>query len=443
MRNIKFEYKITAVYLILGGLWILFSDNLLYLLFNDREALTQMQTYKGWFYVVITALLLYSLLKKHLVKLRSAEQKAVENDRLKTAFMQNISHEIRTPMNGIIGFAGLLKSETLSEEQKSQYLDIIIKSSEQLLTIVNAVLDMSLIESGTLSTLKSNVNLNEIMDDVYQANISQINRGITFSIRKGLKDKESNITTDNIKIRQVLQNLLSNAIKFTEQGSIELGYSLKGNELEFYIKDTGIGIDSDMHNEIFNRFFQTEKGIEKLYEGVGLGLAICKGNIDLLKGRIWLESEPGKGSTFFFTIPYIPTTNEDENIDKKDENAQNMKETSILIVEDEESNFLYIKELFEGTGVVILHAKNGKEAVDMCLNHNNINLILMDLKMPVMNGFEATKLIRELYPGLPIVAQSAFALGEEREKALKAGCNEYISKPFKKEELMALLNSLN
>jgi len=440
---IKFEYKITAVYLILGGIWILFSDNLLFLLFNDGEVLTQMQTYKGWFYVAITSLLLYSLLKKHLVKIRTAEKKAIENDRLKTAFIQNISHEIRTPMNGIIGFAGLLKSEGLNEKQKSQYLDIIIKSSEQLLNIVNAVLDMSLIESGSLSTLKSKVSLNEIMDDLYQSNISLIKQDITFTIHKGLKDKESNITTDNIKLRQVLQNLVSNAIKFTEQGAIEMGYNLKGNELEFYVKDTGIGIDTEMHNNIFVHFFQTEKGIEKLYEGVGLGLAICKGNIDLLKGRIWLESEPGKGSTFFFTIPFIPESDEDENMDKQDKDYKNLKETSILIVEDEESNFLYIKELFEGTGVVILHAKNGKEAVDICLNHNNINLILMDLKMPVMNGFEATKLIRELYPGLPIVAQSAFALGEEREKALKAGCNEYISKPFKKEELMALLNSLN
>jgi signal transduction histidine kinase len=305
MRNLKFEYKITAIYSILGGLWILFSDKLLNYFIQDINLSTKIQTYKGWFYVIVTALLFYSVLKKHLVKIRDAEQKALESDRLKTVFLQNISHEIRTPMNGIVGFAGLLTDKNLSVEQKDQYLEIIIKSSNRLLKIVNDVVEISVIQSGNSTADIDNVDLNLLLDDIYNSNKPLINEHISFTLKKGLDNSFCIIVTDPDKLKQVITNLLSNAIKFTDSGKIEFGYVLNKNELEFFISDTGIGIASDSYDKIFEPFYKTEKKMSRLYEGVGLGLAICKGNIDLLKGRIRVKSEPNRGSTFFFSIPYI------------------------------------------------------------------------------------------------------------------------------------------
>ena len=306
MQKWKFEYRSIAGYIIIGGFWIVFSDRILNYFIRDPDLLTRIQTFKGWFYVIVTALLFYSLLKSHLAKLRNAEQKAIDSDRLKTAFLQNISHEIRTPMNSIVGFSELLKDDKMAEKEKADYLEMIAKSSDQLLNIVNAVLDISLIETGNISVNKSRTRLNNLLDDLYLSYKPSVKDGISFSLTKGLPDQLSIILTDAIKVRQILDNLLDNAIKFTEKGQIRFGYSLTGDELEFYIEDTGIGIDPDFHDKIFERFRKVDQDTIKLYEGVGLGLAICKGNIDLLKGRIWLESEQGKGSRFFFTIPYEP-----------------------------------------------------------------------------------------------------------------------------------------
>lgn len=306
MRKIKFEYKITAAYAVIGGVWILFSDKLLLYFIKDTYVLTQLQTYKGWFYVIITALLLYSFLKKHLAKIRKAEMKAKESDKLKTAFLQNISHEIRTPMNGIIGFSGLLTNEDLTEEQKKKYLEMITSNSNQLLIIVNEILDISLIESGTIVARESRVHLNEFLDELYNAFKSSVNNEITLFLSKGLEDDLSIVFTDEAKIRQVLNNLITNAVKFTTRGHIRFGYSLKNKELEFFVEDTGIGIAPALHRQIFEPFRKAETEISKLYQGVGLGLAICKGNVNLLNGKIWLNSELNKGSVFFFTIPYKP-----------------------------------------------------------------------------------------------------------------------------------------
>jgi signal transduction histidine kinase len=306
MQKIKFEIKITALYALAGGMWIIFSDKLLYYFIKDTDLLTTIQTYKGWFYVIVTALLLYSLLRNHLASMRIAKQKAIENDKLKTVFLQNISHEIRTPMNGIVGFSGLLQNEDLSEEQKKQYLEIITKSSNQLLKVVNDVLDISLIETRNISSSISELHLNNFMEELYFSFEPLILKDISFSLKKGLSDVSSMVLTDAIKIRQILNNLLNNAIKFTEKGHIRFGYVLKNNELEFFIEDTGIGIASHAHDKIFEHFHKADTEISRLYEGVGLGLAICKGDLELLHGRIWVKSELNKGSTFFFTLPYNP-----------------------------------------------------------------------------------------------------------------------------------------
>ena len=402
--------------------------------------LTRIQTFKGWFYVLITAILFYAILKSHLVKIRNAEQKAIESDRLKTAFLQNISHEIRTPMNSIVGFSELLKDKKLSESEKDQYLEMISKSSDQLLNIVNEVLDISLIETGNLSVNLRRVQLNNLMKEIYLSYKPLINKEISFTMSTGLSDTLSLILTDVIKIRQIISNLLNNAVKFTDKGHIGFGYTLEENELNFFIEDTGIGIPSDSHDKIFERFLKVGSDNERLYEGVGLGLAICKGNIDLLNGKIWMDSKPGKGSKFLFTIPYKPVYEEEPVKGKNKDLVRTLNNLTILVAEDDDVNFLYIKEIFKGAGAEILHAINGREAVEMCEKNDRIGIVLIDIKMPVMNGYEAIKKIREFRPGLPIIAQTAFALSNEMLKAFNAGSNDYISKPFTREQLLSIVS---
>jgi CheY-like chemotaxis protein/anti-sigma regulatory factor (Ser/Thr protein kinase) len=278
------------------------------------------------------------------------------------------------------------------------------------------------------------------MDELYLVFKPLINKDILFTEIKGLRDPLSLILTDGIKVRQILNNLLENAIKFTEKGHISFGYALENDELKFFIEDTGIGIHSDFHQKIFERFHKVGPENVKLYEGVGLGLAICKGNVDLLKGKIWIESEPDKGSNFFFTIQYEPVYEEETIRIKQTDTIKDLSNLTILVAEDDEINYQYIKEIFRDTGASLLHAVNGKEAVEICQNNNNIGLILIDIKMPVMNGYDAIKRIREFRPDIPIIAQTAYALSNEMLKAFNAGSNDYISKPFKKDHLLALVS---
>lgn len=432
----KFEYRIISGYIIVGGLWILFSDKLLNYFIKDPDLITRIQTFKGWFYVLITAILFYSILKRHLEKLRNAEQRAIDSDKLKTAFLQNISHEIRTPMNSIIGFSELLRDGKSGETEKNQYLSMIAKGSDQLLNIVNEVLDISLIETGNISVNKQKLYLNDLLEEIFLSFKPLIKKDISFSLTKGLPDEKSVIITDTVKVRQVLNNLINNAIKFTDSGYIKFGYSLEENTLRFCIEDTGIGIDADYHNKVFERFRKIGNGDNRLYEGVGLGLAICKGNVDLLKGKIWIESDRGSGSRFFFTLPYEPVKEEAVAPARKVSEEKNLNGVTVLVAEDDEVNYVYIREIFRNTGAKILHALNGREAIEMVNNNSSINIVLIDIKMPVMNGYEAIKKIREARPSLPIIAQTAFALSNEMLKAFNAGSSDYISKPFKKDQLI-------
>lgn len=305
MNKIKFEYKITAIYLIVGGIWIIFSDKVIDSFSDDKAILTQMQTYKGWFYVAVTAVLLFYLLKGHLIKLRKAEREAVESNRLKSAFLQNISHEIRTPMNSIIGFSSLLESEELSKKEASEYIKHITTGSNQLLYIVDEMMDISLIESGNMKVNLTAVNLNQLLDDIYSSFTPLIKSEIEFIMEKGLSNESILIRTDEVKLRQIISNLITNSNKYSEKGTIKLTYTLHDNNIQFCISDTGIGIPHEYQKHVFDRFRQVDDSVKKLNDGVGLGLAICKGHIELLNGKIWLESEQGKGSSFFFTIPYL------------------------------------------------------------------------------------------------------------------------------------------
>ncbi len=440
MKKIRFEYRFTAIYLFLGFLWILFSDSILGSLITDHDTLTRIQTYKGWFYVFVTALLFFFYLRKHLVKLRNAEKKAVESDKLKTVFIQNISHEIRTPMNGIIGFATLLDDESLEDDLKKQYLEIITNSSNRLLEVVNEMLDISLIETGNLKIQKDIVDLNALLQDSFLQIKPSVNPQIDLSYTKDLPDDQSFVETDNARVSQVLINLLRNAAKFTEIGHIRFGYSVKNNELEFYVEDTGIGIPADFHDKIFERFHKAEAEVPRFYEGVGLGLSICKGNLKLLNGRIWVESEKNKGSVFRFTIPYNPRL---PSITKNGPDTKALEwpeRFTLLVAEDEENNFRYIERILEGAPIDIIRAVDGKEAVEICRKNNNIRLVLMDIKMPVMGGYEATVIIKQFKHDLPIIAQTAFAMENDKQIAFDCGCDDYLSKPFGKEELLRMFN---
>jgi signal transduction histidine kinase len=304
IKKIKFEYKITFLYVLLGGLWILFSDKLLNLMVSDPKLLADFQTYKGWIFVIVTSVLFYRIIKSHIQKLRIAEAKAKESDNLKTAFLRNISHEIRTPMNSIIGFSTLLNENGISEKKKAEYLKIINNSSNQLLNIVNEILDISMLETGNLAVVIKKVNLNDLIDDTYSFFMPFIKNEVQFSTYKSLEDSNSNIMSDESILKKILSNLINNALKFTDKGQIKFGYKLNNNEVLFTVEDTGTGIPEDFVPYIFSNFSKSEKNISKFYGGLGLGLSISKGNVELLKGKIWAESAKGKGSRFNFTIPY-------------------------------------------------------------------------------------------------------------------------------------------
>ena len=299
----KFEFKFLIAYLLIGGLWILSSDWFVQNLFTDVDILTTAQTYKGWFYVLITGILFYVLLNKHLIKIRKAEKKARESDFLKTAFLQNISHEIRTPMNAIVGFSDLLQEDNVSREKQEKYLKILANSSDQLLKVVNDVLDVSMIETDNVKVNLTDFSLRELFSQIQSNHTTIAKESVPIKYKNTLFENDYLVYSDKIRIEQVLDNLISNAIKFTFEGAISFGCEIKEDKLLFFVKDSGIGIDSENQEKIFDRFHRAEVETTKTIGGTGLGLAICKGNVDLLGGEIWVDSELGKGSEFYFTIP--------------------------------------------------------------------------------------------------------------------------------------------
>jgi hypothetical protein len=438
MPKLKFEIRIVAAYLILGGLWIIFSDRILQNLITDIHILTRVQTFKGWFYVIITGLLFYLLLKSHLKKLRQAENDARESDRLKTAFLQNISHEIRTPMNGIMGFTQLLNSENLTTEQRKEYTDIINNSAKRLLTVVSDILEISQIESGKTTIYESSFDLNDLLSEVYETTRAQVDSKIGFDYSNTLSKPDSIVNTDYEKLKKVFYNLLDNAIKFTEKGKIEFGYALKNNNIEFFVRDTGIGIDIENHKVIFDRFRKTDFNNNKMYDGVGLGLTICREFVKALGGNIWLESTIGNGSTFYFIIPYKKSVSNSESLNNSGQSNKKLKK--ILVVEDDETSFEFIKTILNKENFTLIHAWNGNDGISLYEKNKDIDLIILDIKLPGMNGYEVLKAIRESDSHIPIIAQTAFVIGEERKKAIDSGFDEFLAKPYKKNDLLKRIN---
>lgn len=302
--KIKFEYKVVFIYLIIGCLWILFSDHLLEKILNDSQKVIEAQTYKGWFYVLFTAALFFFFLKKNIKQLRETERKALESDRLKSAFLANMSHEIRTPMNGIIGFSKLLKDPDLTLEQQSECATVIEESGRRMLTIINDLLALSQLEAGRMILSLSETNINERILYLYDLFKLQVDRKeMQLIYDTPLPIEKAIIKTDNDKLTFVLIHLLQNAIKFSTNGFIKYGYQKKGRNIEFYVTDSGIGIPANQLNLIFNSFIQVDQSFSKSYEGVGLGLSIAKAYVELLGGKIWVNSTEGVGSTFYFRIP--------------------------------------------------------------------------------------------------------------------------------------------
>ncbi len=378
-------------------------------------------------------------------ELNEAKLNAEESYRLKSAFLANMSHEIRTPMNGIIGFSELLKDKKLSDERRIYYASIVIDSGKQLLNIVNDILDISRIETGKVSILSEDVIINDLIAILYAFFEPQIShKGIKLITYKPLSNELSTVVTDRTRLRQILSNLISNAIKFTNAGHIRFGYTVIDHYLEFFVEDTGIGIPAHLHDKVFEPFRQADLEITSQYGGTGLGLTISKKLVEMLGGRIWIESKPGKGSVFFFTIPYNQDAVQYMGVVKTEKKIQNKSYNMVvLIVEDDEVNYLFLETILAKNNIVALRAINGIEAVEMCNTNPDIQLVLMDIKLPFMNGYEATRRIKQQKPGLPIIAQTAYAMHEDREKAYEAGCDGYISKPIITSELLKIIDEFS
>ena len=371
--------------------------------------------------------------------LENAKEKAEESDKLKTAFLQNMSHEIRTPLNGILGFSNLLQDENLQKEEINDYTAVIQQSCNRLLEIVNNVLDISKIETGQISIARKEFLIDSVFSDIltFFTPVAESKKLILSC--PNLKDTKRKIYSDESKLMQILSNLINNSLKFTSAGRIDYGYEIIDNDIQFFVKDTGIGISNEYFDKIFDRFTQVDLKITRGYEGAGLGLAICKGLVELLGGKIWLESEVGIGTTFYFTVPLIETGTGSNDDSQETTSKMNLSFGKILIAEDDWASFQYISRILAKTEISILHAENGEKAVELVKAIPDLRLVLMDIKMPIMNGIEATKLIKQIRPELPIIAQTAYAFSSEREEILSIGCNDYISKPISKANLLKVI----
>jgi PAS domain S-box-containing protein len=380
--------------------------------------------------------------KKIFEELSAAKEKAEEADRLKTAFLHNISHEIRTPLNAIVGFSSILGNPELTADKRKDFLDIINTSNDQLLSIISGIIALATLEAGQEQIAEKETDINLVLLNVYeQFLVSHIPADVTFSYHPALPDELALVYIDPVKLMQILVNLVGNALKFTHKGKVRFGYTLIGSKLRFFIEDTGIGIPEEMHELIFERFRQVDNTATRKYGGTGLGLALSKGYVELLGGSIALTSEPGKGSFFSFTLPYKPviktstTVNGDSIVSK----IMLPSEKTILVAEDEHNNFLLINELLTSLQLKVIHVENGLEAVNICAGGNLPDLVLMDIKMPVMDGIKATKKIKKLNPGLPVVALTAYALEVEKKRIFESGCDDYLEKPIQHQALVETL----
>ena len=370
-------------------------------------------------------------------KLRKAEEKAKENEALKSAFLSNMSHEIRTPLNAILGFSSLLNRENISIEQRKKYVDLIQLGGSRLLRILSDVADMSKLDTKQFSLIYDSCNLNTLIRNLvaqFKLTADQVHNHMDVDF--GLSDSESELLTDETRLMQIFSNLIVNALRYTKNGTITIGYVLEGDTLQLFVKDTGIGIAKKHHKTIFDRFVQVKNTNSS---GTGLGLSIIKEIIELMAGEIWVESAKGQGAEFYFNLPYLKGLNANINLAKGVKKDVKKENPTILIAEDEHINFLYLEALFEDLPFNIIHAKNGLEAVEMATKHPNISMIFMDLRMPKKNGAQAVKDIRKTKTKIPIIALTAYAMEDDNKKLLNEGFDALLTKPFSKDEITTLI----
>jgi PAS domain S-box-containing protein len=386
----------------------------------------------------------YKLINK---KLQEAKEKAEESERLKSAFLANMSHEIRTPMNGILGFADLLREQNLSGQEQEQYLNIIEKSGRRMLNIINDIISISKIEAGlmTLSVQESNINtqLNYIYT-FFTPEVAQKN--LQFTYHSDVSDERATIYTDKEKVYAILTNLVKNAIKYTESGFIEFGVKDKTDFFEFYVKDSGIGIPKDKQKDIFERFIQTERMDQTINQGAGLGLSITKAYVEMMGGTISVESTLGSGSCFTFTLPREiknqPTPHLEINI-KENKNSSEFvsnKTAKIIVAEDDDSSLKYLSLILKKRGYEVYSVSSGAEAVELINQIKDIDIALLDIQMPIMDGYEASKLIRSLNNSITIIAQTAFVQENDKTQMLHQYFDDYLSKPVKPSDLFEMID---
>ncbi len=381
------------------------------------------------------------------IDLKNAKEKAEESDRLKSSFLANMSHEIRTPMNAIIGFSDLLVDPETEEDEREELVTHINNNCNTLLHLIDDIIDLAKIEANELTVFIKNTDINQAIEEEFdmfnEAKKKIDKKHIDIVLDNASFIENFYLKTDPYRFKQILANLTDNALKYTETGSVHIGYKIlkKDNLVEFYVKDTGIGIPADKQGEIFHRFNKIETNTSKLYRGTGLGLAITQNLVERLGGTIRVDSEIGKGSTFYYTLPLDISEQSDHQIAPKVivKNNNEWKDKTILIAEDEESNYKFLEMLLTNKGVTLLRAENGFEAIEICKGNKVIDLILMDVKMPGMNGLEATSKIKKIRPDIPIIIQTAYAMQNDEKESMDAGCDDYIAKPIKKEKLISIL----
>ncbi|MBS4056690.1 MAG: tetratricopeptide repeat protein [Bacteroidales bacterium] len=383
--------------------------------------------------------------KKTEEALGKALTKAEESDRLKSAFLTNMSHEIRTPLNAIIGFSDLLNDPEINDEEHDHFVKLINENGHSLLRLIGDILDLSRIEAGEMKLNFEQKNLNNVFSEVYN-NYSTLLFGekkSTVNFKLQIPEKGIHLQIDELRLKQIITNLLNNAFKFTDKGEVEFGYELQREKLHMWVKDTGIGIPEDKRDVIFKRFVKLNDDSRRVYPGTGLGLSIVGQFVRLMGGLVWFDSKAAVGTVFHITLPVIsPTEENEEPVRSQRKVMYDFSGKCILIVEDVESNFELLKVLIEPTSAKIMRAVDGQQAVDICMSDPSIDLVLMDIQLPVIDGYEATRLIKERNPFLPIIAQTAYALVEEKEACFTAGCDGYIAKPIRSSFLLPVIDEL-
>lgn len=376
--------------------------------------------------------------------LTKAKERAEESDKLKSSFLNNISHEIRTPFNGILGFLSLLQEADISADERDEYIGIINKSAYRLMNTINDIVEISQIQAGQAKISISETNIRKLISGVYNhfkpdAEI----KGLTFNFNNDLPVSIETVFVDNSKLNTILTILIGNAIKFTKGGTIQLGIQLANHaSLQFSVQDTGIGISENKREVIFELFRQEDGSNTRQYEGSGIGLSIAKAYVEMLGGNIWVESEEGKGSVFYFTLPLNITPAEKDDVKNPDlaKGTENqIRDLKILIAEDDEESAMLLQRAVKVFGKEVIIVRNSVDAIESCRNNPDIDLVLMDIKMPGADGYEATRQIRQFNTKVIIIAQTAYALMGDRENAIESGCNDYISKPINRDQFMDLM----